>query len=195
LSLHPETQLLVRELSAEIRKPLLIDGDGITAVAGEWTCIKRRKYPTILTPHMGEMTRITGQKMEALLANKIDVLQNTSHELNATIALKGAHTLIGYPDQRVFMNLSGNPGMATAGSGDVLTGAIAAMFGLGFPINDAVRMGVFVHGLAGDLAAQEKGEDGLIAGDIMDHLPAAMKMYREAFHSLVKDFYRTIYVI
>jgi NAD(P)H-hydrate epimerase len=194
LSLHPETQMLVRELSAEIKKPLLLDGDGITALAGEWTSIKRRKYPTILTPHMGEMTRITGQKMDALLANKIDVLQSTSHELNATIALKGAHTLIGYSDQRVFMNLSGNPGMATAGSGDVLTGAIAAMFGLGFLIHDAVRMGVFVHGLAGDLAAQEKGEDGLIAGDIMDHLPPAMKMYREAFHSVVKDFYHSIYV-
>jgi len=109
--------------------------------------------------------------------------------------MKGAHTLIGYPDDRVFFNLSGNPGMATAGSGDVLTGTIAAMFGLGFSINDAVRLGVFIHGLAGDIAVKDKGVDGLIASDIMDHLPASMKMYREEFDSMAKDFYQNIFII
>jgi hydroxyethylthiazole kinase-like uncharacterized protein yjeF len=195
LSLHEDTQRLVRELSAEIRKPLLIDGDGITAVAGDWDCIKARKDPTLLTPHMGEMARITGQHIDDLVRNKIDILQQTARELNATLVLKGAHSLIGYPDQRVLINLSGNPGMATAGSGDVLTGTIAAMYGLGFSISDAVRMGVFMHGFAGDMAAKDKGEDGLIASDIMDHLPSSMKMYREAFASVVNDFYHHIYVI
>jgi len=195
LSLHEETQTLVRELCVEIRKPLLIDGDGITAVASDWDYIKERKETTVLTPHMGEMARITKQKINDIVENKIDVLQNTALELSATIALKGAHTLIGYPDQRVFINLSGNPGMATAGSGDVLTGTIAAMFGLGFSTDDAVRTGVFIHGYSGDLAVKDKGEDGLIASDIMDHLPASMKIYREKFNSIVKDFYHNLFII
>ena len=195
LSLNEETQSLVRELCAEIKKPLLIDGDGITAVANDCEKIKNRKAPTILTPHLGEMARIVKQKIDDIIKDKIDVLQSTAQELNTTVVLKGAHSLIGYPDKKVFINLSGNPGMATAGSGDVLTGTIAAMFGLGFSINDAVRMGVFIHGFAGDLAAKDKGEDGLIAGDIMDQLPASMKLYREEFNSTVEDFYHSIYVI
>jgi len=195
LSLNTETQTLVRALCAEINKPLLIDGDGITAVANDLGCIKKREAPTILTPHLGEMARIVGQNIEDISNNKINVLQNTAQELNATIVLKGAHSLIGYPDNRVFVNLSGNPGMATAGSGDVLTGTIAAMYGLGFSINDAVRIGVFLHGFAGDLAATEKGEDGLMAGDIMNQLPASLKTYREEFNSIIKDHYNSIHVV
>lgn len=195
LSLNTETQILVRELCAEINKLLLIDGDGITAVANDLECIKKREAPTILTPHLGEMARIVGQNIEDISNNKISVLQNTAQELNATIVLKGAHSLIGYPDKSVFVNLSGNPGMATAGSGDVLTGTIAAMFGLGFSINDAVRMGVFLHGFAGDLAAKDKGEDGLIAGDIMNQLPESLKKYREEYNSIIEDHYHSIYII
>jgi len=195
LSLNEETQILVKELIAEIGKPLLIDGDGITAIANDWQYIKKREFPTILTPHLGEMARISKQKIDDILKNKIDVLQSTAQELNATIVLKGAHSLIGYSDKRVFINLSGNSGMATAGSGDVLTGTIAAMYGLGFSINDAVRMGVFLHGFAGDLAAKDKGEDGLIASDIMDQLPASMKAYREEFNSTIEDHYHSIYII
>ena len=195
ISLNEETQTLVKEFSAEIEKPLLIDGDGISAVASDLDCIKKRKAPTILTPHLGEMARITKLKMDDIVKNKVEVLQNAAQKLNATIVLKGAHSLIGYTDKRVFINLSGNPGMATAGSGDVLTGAIAAMFGLGFSINDAVRMGVFLHGFAGDLAAKDKGEDGLIASDIMDQLPESVKTYREEFNSITEDYYHSINII
>jgi hydroxyethylthiazole kinase-like uncharacterized protein yjeF len=195
LSLDKETQTLVRELSAKVKKPLLIDGDGITAVANNWEYIKKRKAPTVLTPHVGEMARITNQKIENILKNKIGILQTTTKEFNAIVVLKGAHSLIGYPDKRVFINFSGNPGMATAGSGDVLTGTIVAMFGLGFTINDAVRIGVFIHGMAGDQAANNKGEDGLIASDIMNHLPLSIKTYREEFNSIAENFYHSIYVI
>ena len=109
----------------------------------------------------------------------IGVLQKAASEWKAHILLKGPHSLIGFPDRRVFVNLSGNDGMATAGSGDVLAGAIAAMFGLGLPLPQALCKGVFLHGVAGDLAAQRLGKDGITAQDILGHLPLALKQERE----------------
>jgi len=195
LSLNEETQQLTRELAKRIEKPLLIDGDGITAISKDLDAIKERKEPTILTPHLGEMSRITKMSVSDLDKNKIDVLQSTSKELNSIIVLKGAHSLIGYPDEKVYINLSGNPGMASAGSGDVLTGTIAAMFGLGLSIEDAVRKGVFIHGFSGDLAAKDLGEDGITAQDILDYLPIAMKIDREGFDETLKGAYKGARVI
>jgi NAD(P)H-hydrate epimerase len=179
LSLADETQQLARELAVEITVPLLIDGDGITALCRDLHIIKARTAPTVLTPHPGEMARITGQEVSDIDTHKVDVLQRACAELNAIIVLKGAHSLIGYPDERIFINLSGNSGMATAGSGDVLTGSIAGMFGLGLVLQDAVRQGVYMHGLAGDLAARAKGEDGITAQDVLDYLPAALSTRRQ----------------
>ncbi|MGC9975478.1 MAG: NAD(P)H-hydrate dehydratase [Syntrophales bacterium] len=190
LSLDDDTQQLVRELVRIIKKPILIDGDGITAVADQLEMIRERKGETILTPHMGEMARITKKNASEIDRQKIDILQLTSMSLHAIIVLKGAHTLIGYPDERVFVNLSGNPGMATAGSGDILTGTIAAMFGLGLSLEDAVKKGVFIHGFSGDLAAAEKGEDGITAQDVLDYLPFAMRHDREGPLEDFRDIYK-----
>jgi NAD(P)H-hydrate epimerase len=195
LSLNHETQNLVRTLAAQIPKPLLLDGDGLTAIASDLSGIKKRKAPTILTPHLAEMARLTQKDTDEISKNKIDVLQATARQLNATIVLKGAHSLVGYPDGRVFINLTGNPGMATAGSGDVLTGAIAAMAGLGLLLEAAVRMGVFLHGFAGDLAAQEIGQDGMVAEDIMKYLPKALKTLRENFVAITENSYNSIFVV
>ena len=195
LSLDEETQELVRQLAREIAKPLLIDGDGITAISTEPKCIKERKYPTILTPHPGEMSRLAQTSTEEVMKNQIPLVQKEAKNLDAFIVLKGAHSLIAYPDERIFVNMSGNSGMATAGSGDVLTGTIAAMYGLGLDLEDAVRTGVFLHGFSGDLAAEEKGKDGITAQDILDFLPLALKKCREYYDAVIRDFYQSLYVV
>jgi NAD(P)H-hydrate epimerase len=138
------------------------------------------------------MSRIMGIPVRDIDEDKIRILQAAARELGAIIVLKGAHSLIGYPDGKVFINLSGNSGMATAGSGDVLTGTIAAMFGLGLDIFDAVRKGVYIHGVSGDLASVEIGEDGMTAQDILEYLPRAVMMDREG---LLDDLYEGATVI
>jgi len=188
LSLNKDTKRLVIELVKEIEKPVLIDGDGITAISEEINVLSERKDTTIITPHLGEMTRLTGINKDEIAKDRINVLMKTTDELNSVIVLKGAHSLIGYTDGTVYINTNGNPGMATAGSGDVLTGVIPAMFGLGLNIKNAVRIGVFVHGLSGDLSAYNKGIDGITATDIMEHLPNAMKYYRNNLDDLKRIY-------
>ena len=189
LSLDNETQQLVRELIAEIEAPLLIDGDGITAVSAATKLLKGRKNKTVLTPHMGEMSRLTDQTVSEIMKNPIDILQCAARQFNSVVILKGAHTLVGCPDGSIFVNMSGNPGMAKAGTGDVLNGVIAAMHGLGLAIPEAARMGVFIHGLAGDIAAEEFGEDGISATEIMQSVPKAVAMARGMDSELFTELY------
>jgi NAD(P)H-hydrate epimerase len=193
--LNGETQQLARELAREIQKPLLIDGDGITALCQDLSIIKTRHAETILTPHLGEMSRISKKSVREIDADKITILQQTARELHAIIVLKGAHSLIGFPDERVFINKSGNSGMATAGSGDVLTGTISAMFGLGLSLQEAVKKGVFIHGLSGDLAAADKGEDGITAQDILEYLPLAVTRDREGLDETLRESYTGAHVV
>jgi hydroxyethylthiazole kinase-like uncharacterized protein yjeF len=189
VSLNEETQNLIRDLVQAAPVPILIDGDGITAVSKDLEIIKKRSAPTILTPHTGEMARITGLTPREIQADKISVLKAAAKNLEAFMVLKGPHSLIGCPDGRVYINLSGNSGMATAGSGDVLTGVIAAMYTAGLSVEDAVRKGVFIHGLSGDLAALEKGEDGMTAQDILDTLPAAVRKDRNGLNDILRKRY------
>ena len=181
LTLAEETGRLVREIAASIGKPLLIDGDGITAIAKSLDVVGKRTAATVLTPHPGEMSRLAGKSVHEIEKDGITILQETCSRLNAYIVLKGAHSLIGTPAGRVFVNMSGNPGMATAGVGDVLTGTIAAMFGQGLSFEEAVRKGVFLHGLSGDLATADHGQDGITARDVLNYLPEALKQNREKF--------------
>ncbi len=195
LSLDPETCRLTQELAAEIKTPLLIDGDGLTAVSSNVSCVSDRDNATVLTPHPGEMARLTGLPVPEILENPIPIVRDFAKKLNSIIVLKGARSIIGYPDGRVFVNLTGNSGMGTAGSGDVLTGTVAAMYCLGLHFEDAVRKAVFIHGVAGDIAAAEKGEDGITAGDILECLPAAVKLDREARNGKLDRLYRGPQVI
>ncbi len=199
ISLNKESQRLAKKLADNIEKPLLIDGDGITAIAENPKRLAKRKSSTVLTPHMGEMARITKKKRRDIEENRVEVLQDTTGRLNSIIVLKGPRTMIGYPDGRVYINLSGDTcgkaGMATAGSGDVLNGTIAAMFSLGLSLEEAVKTGVFIHGLAGDLAAKEKGADGMTARDILETLPHAVLLYRENYQKISETHYNKIHLI
>lgn len=179
LSLDEEVQGLVRELVPKIPRPLLLDGDALTAVSNHPELLKNREAETVLTPHPGEMARLAGKSVEAVVSDRIGVLTETARSLRSIIVLKGAHSQIGDPGGRVAFNLSGNSGMGTAGSGDVLAGTIAGMAGLGLTPAEAVENGVFLHGLAGDLAAEALGPDGMTARDILESLPEALRLARE----------------
>lgn len=195
LSLDQETKELVRQLSATITRPLLLDGDGITAISEDLNILKKRTAPTVITPHLGEMARIIQGSPAEIDKDKITLVQKWAAEFNTITVLKGGHTLIAHPDGRVLINLSGNSGMATAGSGDVLCGTIAAAFGLGLPVAEAAGTAVFLHGLAGDLAASVHGEDGITAQDILDYLPESILYYRNHGKEIREDFYNQLYSI
>ena len=188
LSIDKDTIDLVHQLSAEIENPLLIDGDGLSAISIRPEILQGRTAATILTPHLGEMSRLSGFPIEEIRHNRVSILRATAQKLKSIIVLKGAHSLIGFPDGAIRLNLAGNSGMATAGSGDTLTGIIAALYGLGFNIKEAVSAGVFMHGLSGDLAATQNGFDGLTAGDILLYLPQAMRQYREHYKEVIQKY-------
>ena len=195
LSLNNETGEFLKEFVKREEKPILIDGDGITLVSSDLESIRKRKSPTILTPHPGEMSRITGISINEIMGNRIEIIKQTAKDLGSIIVLKGAHSAIAYPDGRILINTSGNSAMATAGSGDVLTGVIAAMHGLGLKIEDSVSAGVFIHGLAGELASKDIGKDGVTAQSILDYLPLAVKLYRENYDDIIKNYHGKIFMI
>ena len=180
LSLDEETVRLVGELAESADVPLLLDGDALTMLSRSPEILTKRRALTILTPHLGEMSRLTGASVDTLLGDPVRHLRAAAHRFPAIIVLKGAASMIGLPDGRVFINRSGCDAMATAGAGDVLTGTIAAMHGLGLALEDAVCKGVFVHGRAGELAAASLGADGVTAGRILDFLPRAVMQERQA---------------
>ena len=180
LSLDQETARLIGDLTESTDVPLLLDGDALTVLSETPERIARRGGRTVLTPHLGEMARLTGTAIADLQNDPVGHLQQAARRFQAVIVLKGAASLIGLPDGRILINGSGSDAMATAGSGDVLTGTIAAMYGLGLGFEDAVCKGVLVHGLAGELAAAAIGADGVTASRILEFLPPAVLKDRTA---------------
>ncbi len=181
LSLDDETARLIGELAESAELPLLLDGDALSMLSRAPDILAGRQAgSTVLTPHPGEMSRLTGVSVDTLLGDPVGRLQAAARKFQAIIVLKGAASMIGFPDGRIAINRSGCDAMATAGAGDVLTGAIAAMYGLGLPLEDAVCKGVFVHGVAGELAAAALGPDGVTARQILDFLPRAVMKDRRA---------------
>lgn len=195
VSLNEETQKLVCSLVSSVGVPVLVDGDGLTAVARDAACVRGREAPTVLTPHLGEMARLLHCTVAEVERDRVAAVQRAVREYGSIVLLKGASTLVGGPHGMVYLNLSGNPGMATAGCGDVLSGTIAAVRCAGLQMQSAAQVGAFIHGLSGDLAAEAGGQDGVIARDVVQHLPPAVKMYRERFHDFMNNHYGRLSVI
>lgn len=175
ISKNKETQGLVRNLMTKIEKPIVLDADGINACVGYTDTIKNSKSKFVLTPHTGEMARLTGQDTKDIEGNRKDVALKFALEYNTVLVLKGHNTVVASPSGDVYVNETGNVGMATGGTGDVLTGMIASFIGQGMDVFTASVLGVYFHGLAGDLALKDKGALSLIATDILYKLPEVLK--------------------
>jgi hydroxyethylthiazole kinase-like uncharacterized protein yjeF len=174
LGCHPGTYALVQNLVETVTVPLVIDADGLNALAEDITVLKRKKSKQIiLTPHPGEMSRLLGTSIPDIEAIRISVAQEFASNYGVFLVLKGARTIIASPAGSAAINGSGNPGMATGGMGDVLTGIIVSLLGQGYAAWDACCLGVFLHGFAADMVAEEKGEIGIIASDVLEKLPYA----------------------
>jgi NAD(P)H-hydrate epimerase len=157
---------------------VILDADGLNAYDGCADSLNDRQCPSLtLTPHPGEMARLLGRTVAEIQARRLDTALEAANRWRAIVVLKGFHTIVASPDGRAFVNTTGNPGMATAGTGDVLTGILAGLTAQ-FGVDDWLRvigLGVYLHGLAGDIAAASVGEIPLVAGDLIDSLPAAFR--------------------
>ena len=173
--LHPDTLALSQKLVATLDLPMVIDADGISALAGEPFHLKRAPAPRVLTPHPGELARFLAINKEEIQKDRLAAARYTAQETGAVVVLKGAATVIAAPDGREAVNSSGNPGLASGGSGDVLTGLIGALLAQGYEAFVAACLGVFLHGLAADILAQRKGPYGYLAKEVAENIPAALK--------------------
>lgn len=177
LSTNAETQQVIRQMVTEIRLPLILDADGLNAYAGRSGDLKAAGgHPLATTPHPGEMARLLGTTVQAVQQDRVGVARRAAAERGIFVVLKGFQTVIAAPDGRAWINSTGNPGMATAGTGDVLTGMLAGLTAQlsaeSWPLS--LCYGVYLHGLAGDIAAAETGEAPLMASDVIRAIPRAL---------------------
>ena len=174
-----DTGLLVRSLLKESKKPVVLDADGLNFVAFSPEILKTAKAEVVITPHPGELGRLTGLAIEEIQKNRLETALSFSKKYSVVTVLKGACTVTAFPDGRAYINPTGNPGMATAGSGDVLAGIIGSLIGQKTGPGMAAVSGAFIHGAAGDLAFESWG-NGLIASDIIAGIPEAMRKIKAA---------------
>lgn len=173
ISTSPGTAKLLSELLPRVDIPMLIDADGLNILAMDDEPLRKAKAPAVLTPHPGEMGRLLGILARDVQADRPSAACELAAAYRTPVVLKGARTLIAFPSGEFYINPTGNPGMATAGTGDVLSGVVGSFMAQGLSPEDATALGVYLHGMAGDLAAADKGHAGLIAGDIVDAIPGS----------------------
>lgn len=173
---YEEGQDIVLKLLEKWEKPILIDADGINNLAdyGDFTVLRNRKIPAVLTPHIGEFSRLTKQEIKFITEHQTDVATEFATQNNCYVVLKGARTVIATPEGKTFISLRGTPAMAKGGVGDVLSGILGALIGK-MKIEEALKLGVFLHGLAGEIAEERTHTESLKALDIVDALPEAFR--------------------
>ena len=170
------TREILKRILTEYAGTFIIDADGLNTIAKDaklQVLLRSTKARVILTPHIGEAGRLLGQQIKGCAKEEIG--QALWEKFHCAVIVKGADTLVALSGGDAYINTTGNPGMATAGAGDVLTGIIVSLAGQGLSTDDAARAGVFVHGMAGDMAAEKIGQHGLTASDIADYVPFALK--------------------
>ncbi|MBP2641869.1 MAG: nnr [Firmicutes bacterium] len=177
LGRSPDTMAVVRDVIQLSERPLVIDADALYALNGHTEILAGAPVLAIVTPHPGEMARLTGLSVNEINENRIAVARQAAEQWGSIIVLKGAHSIVAFPDGEIFINLTGNAAMATGGTGDVLTGMIAALIAQGLSSHDAAVAGVYLHGLAGDIAAGGYGA-GMLAGDLLAAIPVAVQRVR-----------------
>jgi NAD(P)H-hydrate epimerase len=171
----PETGELVRKLITTAEIPVVIDADGLNLLAGKTEILAQRTAPTVLTPHPGEMARLIGTAVKTVQADRITCARQLAMRLGIHVVLKGAATLTAHPDGHVFINPTGNPGMAAGGMGDVLTGLIAGFVTQGVGMEGSCHLGVYLHGAAADTLAHTMGPWGYLASEVMGAVPAELR--------------------
>ena len=171
----PGTGRLVCRIIKESQIPVVVDADGINHLVGQVQILKNARVPIVLTPHPGEMARLLKVNVGKIQQDRINSARSVAIDLNVHVILKGARTVIAHPDGRIFINATGNAGMASGGMGDVLTGIIAGLIVQGFSPEAAAHAGVYLHGAAADSLAQSIGPYGYLAGDVMTAIPGEIK--------------------
>jgi NAD(P)H-hydrate epimerase len=172
LSRHPESEALARALLELLDAPVILDADGLNAFEGH--PLRRSRGPLIITPHYGEAARLSGKSIADVARDPAAWARKFAADSGAIVCLKSVPMITVAPGEPVLVNATGNPGMATAGAGDVLSGTIAGLLAQGMDPPEAAAVGCYVHGLAGDVAVRRRSRRGLMAGDIRDALPAAI---------------------
>lgn len=181
ISTHPETVELVQALMKDLDRPAVLDADALNALAGRASVLTACKTPPILTPHPGEMARLEAHATpQSINVDRIGTAVRFARERGTFVVLKGARTVVARPDGAAAICPTGNPGMATAGTGDVLTGMIVGLLAQGLASWEAACAGTYLHGMAGDLASADKGQAGLVAGDVIEQIPYAFKTIQQA---------------
>jgi len=175
LSTKEGVEAVVFSVVENCKVPLVVDADGLNLIAKDLSVLNKSKVPMVLTPHPGEMARLMGTSIGEVQRNRVNAAKEFSEKWGVITVLKGSRTIVAAPDGRVFINPTGNSGMATGGTGDVLTGIIASFIGQGLSPVDAAVAGVYLHGLCGDRVANTKGEHGLVASDLTGEIPYAIK--------------------
>jgi NAD(P)H-hydrate epimerase len=164
--------------------PLVIDADGLNCLATSLAVLREARAPVILTPHPGEMARLVKTSNAEVQSQRLEVARTFALQHHCHLVLKGSRTVIAAPDGRAWVNPTGNPGMASGGMGDVLTGIIGGLLAHGYTPEHACRLGVFLHGFVGDRAADEKGEVGILARDLIDRLPSGIRALRHSIQTV-----------